>query len=253
MTFDFKPGEHHLIPTVELGPVKTWSFSSLSKFEKCPYAVYLGKVEGFREPSGPAADRGTKIHTHWEEYIRGDIEHLTEGGKKPDLQYARELRELYADGLVTLEDEWVFTKDWEITTPGAPDVWAVFKLDVFIRESPESARIIDHKSGQIFGNEIKHGDQGMLYAIAAMMRFPELQFVSVEFNYVDHGKVAARATWTRNDLTLFLPRLEKRALAMTTATTFPPKPSTHNCRWCRMKDEVTREDGQPACKWGVLA
>lgn len=252
MTFEFTPGAHHLIPSTELGPIKTWSFSSLSKFEQCPYAVSLSKIEGIREPGGPAADRGSRIHANWEDYITGDTDTLEDGGKKPDMAYALAIRTMYAEGLVEVEDEWVFTRDWSPTTHGAPDVWAVFKLDVFIRESPTSARIIDHKSGKSFGNELKHNEQGRFYAIAALMRYPELDFVEVEFNYCDEGHIGNRKAWTRNDLPLFLPRLERRAVVMTTATSFPAKPSKHNCRWCRYKDEVVREDGTPACIWGVL-
>ena len=252
MTFTFVPGPHHVIASDRpTGPIKSWSFSSLTKFEKCPYAVYLGKTEGFKEPSGPAAERGTKIHEAWEAYIRGETDRLVGGGKKPDLAYADALRDKYAMAQATVEDEWCFDYEWNPVEPKSPDVWAIFKLDVFVYESPTSARVIDHKSGKSFGNEVKHGEQGMFYAIAAMMRHPDLQFVTTEFNYVDEGQVIRKGDWRREDLEVFLPRLTKRGMAMTCATDFPPVPSKHNCKWCRYKDEVRRESGEPACTWGV--
>lgn len=252
MTFTFVPGPHHTLQPTTQGLIKTWSFSSLSKFEKCPYAAYLGKVEGLKEPAGPAADRGSAIHAQWEAYIRGDTDKLTDAGKKPNHAYADALRQAYADGTASVEDEWTFDHDWTVVTPKTPAVWAVFKLDVFVQESPSSARVVDHKSGKSWGKEITHGEQGMMYAIAALMRDPALQFVSVEFNYVDEGQIINKGSWRREDLDIFLPRLTKRGHAMTSATQFPPTPSIHNCRWCRFKDEVLRDDGTPACTWGVV-
>lgn len=252
MTFAFVPGAHHLERRPQQGLVKTFSFSSLSKYEKCPYSLYLGKVEGLREPSGPAADRGTAIHAAWEAYIKGETDTLENAGKKPLIAYADELRTAYLEGRATVEDEWTFDSNWTPVPPKTDQVWGIFKLDVFVRESDTSARVIDHKSGRSFGNEVKHGEQGMFYAMAAMLQHPELEYVAVEFNYVDEGEIKAKSAWRRSDVAVFLPKLEKRALAMTTATTFPPTPSKFACKWCRYKDEVVRDDGQPACSWGVL-
>lgn len=252
----FVPGAHNLAPVIATdGPVKTWSFSSLTKYEQCPYSVYLGKVEGFREPAGPAADRGTQLHTMLEEYVQGNSDDLPDKMRKHDgmVRYVQRLRELYAEGIVTLEEEWTFDREWNVCEPKTPAVWAVFKCDIVVHESDTSILIIDWKSGRVFGNELKHGTQGMFYAIAALMRHPELEYVEAEFAYIDHGQVHTRSTMTRAELPHFLPRLTKRALAMTTAQHFPANPSTHNCRWCRMKDEVTREDGRPACEWGIVA
>lgn len=252
MTFTFVPGKHHLNTAPKSGLIKTWSFSSLSKYERCPYSLFLGKVEGLKEPAGPAADRGTAIHAAWEAYIKGETEALTDAGRKPLIAYADELRAAYLDGRATVEDEWTFDIDWNPVAPKSDSVWAIFKLDVFVRESDTSARIIDHKSGKSWGNEVKHGEQGMFYAIAAFLMHPTLEYIQVEFNYVDEGEVKAKTAWTRSDLSVFLPRLEKRARQMTSATDFPPKPSKHACKWCRYKDEVQRDNGQPACEWGAI-
>jgi len=44
---------------------------------------------------------------------------------------------------------------------------------------------------------------------------------------------------------LFMPKLHERAVAMTTATKFPPNPSTYNCRWCSFG-----KGPEPHCEWG---
>jgi len=253
MSFEFTPGAHHLQPSTAPGRITTWSYSSLSKFEQCPYAVYLSKIEGIKEPAGPAADRGSAIHKVWEDYIQGNTTKLVDAGKKPNIELADTLREAYANGEVEIEEEWTVDRNWDPVPPKTPEVWGICKLDVFRRDSPTSAQIIDHKSGTSWGKAVKHGDQGMVYAVNAFMRYPDLGLVSTQFNYVDEGVLSQPTYWRRHEIDLFRMRLDKRAHRLTSATDFPPAPSKHNCKWCRYKDEVRREDGAPACKWGVLA
>lgn len=249
----FTPGAHHRAPVIATdGPIKTWSFSSLTKFEQCPYASYLGKVEGFKEPAGPAADRGSQLHEVMERYIRGESDDLPPKVAASLLPYVDTLRSAYKLGDVEIEQEWTFDKLWVQCEPKTPDVWAVFKCDAVVHESETCINIIDWKSGKIFGNELKHGTQGMFYCIAALLRYPKVNYVEAEFAYIDHGQTAIRCTMTRDELPHFLPRLTKRALAMTQAQEFPANPSKQNCRWCRFKDEVLRDNGQPACEWGVV-
>ena len=45
----------------------------------------------------------------------------------------------------------------------------------------------DYKTGKRRGNEIKHTDQGIVYVIGAMMRYPEIEYAQVEFWYTDEG------------------------------------------------------------------
>lgn len=44
-----------------LGDVRAWSYSALKVYEECAYRTYISRVKGVKEPSGPAADRGTQI------------------------------------------------------------------------------------------------------------------------------------------------------------------------------------------------
>lgn len=253
----FTPGPHNLQPQTikhEPGPVRTWSFSSLTKFEQCPYAIQLAKIEGFKEPAGPAADRGSQLHAMLEAYVQGESDDLPPKMRASPtmVTYVNALRDAYNAGLVEVEQEWTFDWEWNPCEPKTPDVWSVFKCDVVLHESDTSLTICDWKSGRIFGNELKHGTQGMFYSIAALSRYPQLEYVEAEFAYIDHNEIITRCTMTRKELGTFLPRLTERAKRMTNATHFPANPSKHNCKWCRYRDEVRREDGQPACQWGVI-
>ena len=229
---------------LELGPIKAWSFSTLTKFEECPFRVYLNKVERLPEPSGPAAERGTAIHTLAEDYVQGVIGELPDELKHYKTSF-EELRTLYADAKVEVEGDWGFTQAWEPTGWVAPDTWARIKLDVYVSESETSARAIDHKTGKKWGNELKHGSQLMTYAVACFMRDPKLEYLETELWYLDHKHGPTIQSYTREQATMFQPGIHERAIKMTTCTEFDPKPSKHNCRWCHYAKSG-------ACEWGVI-
>lgn len=90
---------------------------------------------------------------------------------------------------------------------------------------------VTHNTGKKFGNELKHGDQGLSYALHAFHRYPELETFKVEFWYLDHAETLERL-FTRRQLGILLPRYHRRAQDMTTAKVFPAKPNCNNCRWC---------------------
>lgn len=231
------------------GPVPAWSFSQLKKFEECPYRVYLSKVEKHPEPSSTAAERGTMLHDLAEDYIRGNSgEEVPRELEKLHMQY-HELHDAYQANpeQFELEQDWGFTALWQPTGWFAPDIWARMKLDVFWREG-SSAHIIDHKSGRKFGNELKHSDQGLQYAVGAFKRYPTLEYAKVSFYYFDKGEVMTKA-FSRDRAMVFLPRIEQRAFALTNATQEQltrPKPSKNNCKFC-----PHAETG--ACPWRVTS
>jgi CRISPR/Cas system-associated exonuclease Cas4 (RecB family) len=235
--------------TAPLGPVSTWSFSGLMTFESCPYRTYLTKVEGAREPSGPAADRGSMLHKLIEDYIQGVTDELSAEVKK-HRELIEHLREAHAEGRVEVEGDWGFTRQWEPTGWTADDVWARVKLDAIEFENETSAVVYDWKSGKKFGNELKHATQLMTYAIGTFHRYPKLEYVHGFMKYIDNGQ-ELEGRYTRADIAMFRPKIEKRALIMTTATEFPPKPSRHNCKWCRLKEPLEGEE-TARCKWGVI-
>ena len=85
----------------------------------------------------------------------------------------------------------------------------------------------------------------MLYALAAFMRSPELEYVSSELWYLDHGETTT-VPYTREEALMFLPGIHERAIKMTTCDDFAPNPSKNNCKWCSYK-----KGDEPDCQWGV--
>ena len=241
--FPFTPGQKPLQTKIinrRSGHVKNWSFSALKTFEKCNYETFLKSVQKIPQTAGEAAERGNIIHDLAENYVNGTLETLPAELQKMTDDFI-ELRRLYVEGKVILEEEWAFTDDWDITEWKAQDTWLRLKLDVMIQQSETCAVIIDHKTGKRFGNEMKHGEQLMLYAIASFLRYPNLEFIEVCNWYLDHNEKLSR-TYTREEAMLFVNTWTNRATTMTTTTEFYPSPSKYNCKWCFYKDSGD-------CKW----
>ena len=226
------------------GLVPAWSYSTLKTFEECPYRIYISKVRKVREPSGPAAERGSKIHQEAEDFVNGKLTEFPGSLVKFEDEF-HQLKKLYIDGQVELEGEWAFTVDWGQTKWMSTDCWARVKLDAYIQEDQTSARVIDYKTGKKIGNEIPPSQQCLLYALAAFMRSPELEYVSSELWYLDHGETTT-VPYTREEALMFLPGIHERAIKMTTCDDFAPNPSKNNCKWCSYK-----KGDQPDCQWGV--
>ena len=239
-----RPDKHKLAHyTADLGAVPTWSFSALQVFEQCPHRMYLKRVQKLEEPQHEAAARGTKIHDLAEKWVMGEAgeELPKELGKLPAGFEA--LREAYDDGRVELEGDWGFDIEWQTCGWTDESVWARVKCDAVEFEDETSIRVIDYKTGKKFGNELKHNQQLMLYAVATFLRFPDCQFVNAELWYLDEGKTTSKS-YTREMAMKFHPTWHERALRMTTCNDFKPVPSKANCRWCHYRK--SRD-----CAWGV--
>ena len=69
LTAEVRPDVDVIFKTeVDLGQVRTWSYSALKVFEECPYRTYISRVKKITEPTNPAAKRGSDIHQQAEDY-----------------------------------------------------------------------------------------------------------------------------------------------------------------------------------------
>ena len=231
--------------------ITAWSFSRLKDFEKCPLQAYLKYCEKLPTDhmDRVAGDRGTQIHLEAELFVK-DKGPFTDNLKK-FADYFSVVKDEYDAGTVTLEEEWAFNRDWEITDWFAEDAWCRMKLDNmritgYENDLPVTATPTDYKTGKKFGNEVSHGQQGQLYAVGTFLRVPSLEHVDVEFLYLDHGQTTKRG-YTREKAMKFLPNWTERALKMTEATDYPPKPNKITCMWCPFGPQ----NGNGSCEWGV--
>lgn len=220
--------------------ISTWSFSRLSDFEKCRFLAKLKYVDKIPEPPRPlkpgqtehANDRGTRIHEAAELYVKDpNIELITELRRFQE-EFA-ELRALYADGKVILEQEWAIDRDWTPVAWRSETAWNRAKLDAFVHTGETTGRAIDYKTGKKFGNEVKHAEQLQLYQLLSFMRFPNLEEVTVELWYIDQGPDhTTKMKFTRDQGLRFFKNFNERGIAMTSCSEFPPNPNAHSCKWC---------------------
>ena len=228
--------------------IKRVSFSRLAEFENCSWATKLKIIDKIPEPERPlppgktehANDRGSRIHNEIELYVRGKGTFPKEA--KSFEEDINALRARFNEGCVTLEEEWGFTVDWEPCDYNADNVWLRMKGDAIVRMSSKRIVVIDYKTGRKFGNEIKHAEQVQLYAVAAMIRFPEVETIDVELWYIDQDDlthvVKPVDKWIRH-----LKPFDARFKRMSNAKTFKPASNQFSCKWCPYKGN--------ACKFGV--
>lgn len=222
------------VGTAEEQKAVAWSFSRLTDFEKCPAMAYSKYVERRPEPAGierKHADRGIAVHTSAEKYIMGEIDEPCDDLKK-SRAVLDELRELYPTGVVEIEQDWAFDLNWQTTEWRAKDCWVRIKLDVFVKYPDRPWVVRDWKTGKRFGNEVKHSQQGLLYAIAAFMRYPEMTEVEIIFDYTDEGKQSPKRIYNRETVMRMLPSWDERGRKFSFAKEWPYKPNKINCRFC---------------------
>ena len=246
-------GFNDLSETLDMA-IKAASHSRLVVFETCKFQAKLKYIDKIPEPERPlppgktehANDRGTRIHTGAELFVKGGVELIDElKDFEPEFQ---RLKTLFAQGKVSLEGEWAFDKDWEPVAWMSSDAKWRIKLDACAFLTKAHAAVIDYKSGKRWGNEVKHGEQMQLYVLAAFLKYPHLEKVTVELWYTDLNELIPM-TYTQAQSLRFLKGFENRAQAMFDEEVFKPNPTTFTCRYCAYKPK--EKGGTGDCGVGV--
>lgn len=226
--------------TLTLKKLTSWSFSRYTDYTTCPARAKYKHIDKLKEPPSPAVERGRRIHTLCEQYVKGELDKLP-----PELQLFKEefakLRKLYKNKKLPMEVEenWAFTATWG---PSQWDdwngCWVRIKLDCAHCETPGVVVITDYKTGKMNDyNTSAYAEQLELYALAALLRSTwEEVTVLPRLMYLDHGVVYPPAnqqiTYTKADLPRLLATWNQRVKPMLADTRFAPKPSANACRWC---------------------
>lgn len=231
------------------GVIKSWSYSRLKTFEKCPYTLQLSavdKVPGPVRDENHPANRGTKVHKEAEDYVKGEVDVLPASLKKLKTEF-EVLREEYAQGLTLVEQPWGFDEEWGQCDYWDQDkIWLRVKCDVAKFFEEDSAKIVDHKTGKSFGNEVSHVQQGQLYAVSTFMRYPQIDLVEASMWYIDEGKIKSR-TYHRSKFLPIFENFNKRARVLTEMPVLLPKPNKFNCQWC----DYGPQNGNNECPYGI--
>lgn len=198
-----------------------WSYTKLSKYEKCPAAFNYKYNFKIADPAGPAAQRGTKLHETVEAFTKGEISELPE-----TIHHSALIKQLKTDGGVA-EAELYFNDKWELVPKEG--YWCVMKLDVLV-DFGKQATVWDYKSGRFYES---HYDQLMLYSLGALIKFPNAELVQSGAIYIDKPELTPI---TRTAYPEQLPSLkehyERRVERMVEDREYRPTPSKDACQWC---------------------
>ena len=208
--------------------IPSWSFSRLQTFESCKYRAALqwrDKVPDLQPKT--AADRGTQIHQEAEDYVCGKAAFTN------NLRFFKQdltaLATHYKNGRVVCEEEWGFDDKWRVTD--WKTAWLRLKCDAVCHLDPTHLAVIDYKTGKRFGNEIKHAEQLQLYALCALIRYPEVEQVTCELWYFDQNELS-RFVMKRSQMSKYLKQFDRRGMAFTTEEVFKPNPNIVSCKYC---------------------
>jgi len=239
------------------GNVKAVSFSTMTTFEQCPHAVYLSKIQGITGISGPAADRGSRLHELLENYVLGTVDKvnwkLFKAGNfhAPIIDTFREAHSTKPQTCVP-ELQLAFTKDMKKTTWESRTAWLRAMIDVAWFKSNTHAVLYDYKSGS---NQAaaKHRAQLMLYALLMFIRYERLETIEVAPIYLDQRLDNFYTSYTRNDLELYWPRYLKRLQQVTECEDFQPNAGPFSCKWCQHKVvQISLNQTEPACRYAYI-
>lgn len=213
-----------------------WSFSKLITFEQCRLRFKMRYIDKVPEPPKEAnnpLERGNRIHSHLEEFVDGSrptlngIEAKQIGAFESNLNH---LRNLYADGIATAEDDWFFANDWSVTD--RPNVWLWAKLDFLVLDEPNKTVVIgDYKSGKSGYKTMEHIQQLQLYSAITAIKYPWAERICSELWYVDEGWIR-QSELSRERSLFYVGRFDARVQRIYSERFFPPSANVHTCRFC---------------------
>jgi len=242
----------------EPAPPFKWSFSQWETYSKCPQKWKFQSIMKLpRAPSGPAAARGTEMHSRVDQYITRRINSLDPDpnlkfGDKPaakiDSQYIPMLDEYrdHPNGDVYAEKKLAFDSDWQVCGPKSPFAACVAVLDAARYVKPHATsygllHVGEWKSGT---PKDSHADQRKLYAMFGMRNW-HADEVQVTTYYLEGTAPPARTTVKSAAGFNTLKELwEGRVIMMQKDTILAPKPSLE-CNWC----DYAKKRGGP-CQFG---
>jgi CRISPR/Cas system-associated exonuclease Cas4 (RecB family) len=206
-------------------------------YEECPAKFAYKNLDKLPDPGGAAMQRGTDIHKLAEDYLTGKLKALP----KELALFKEEFKALKSEKIKSIEDNWVWTKDWKAETVGNDwnNAWVRIKIDAAYINTEHMALVpIDFKTGKYSTYKLDaYLDQLELYALAGLKRHPEVQIVSPRLWYLDVGVIhpdpeKSELEYTRKDEAKLEKKFAKRIIPLFNDKTYKPKPSDAACRFC---------------------
>lgn len=212
-----------------------WSYSKWSCYKECLRKYKHKYIDRLPDPSGPAAERGTRIHSLAEELVKGNIQGIPNELKK----FNRHFKALMKCPTHT-EQSLCIDRDWHAVDPtqDKEKIWLLAKIDVTAFHPDQVMTVVDYKTGKVYPT---HEEQAEVYAAVVAGNY-ETSLIDTEMWYIDSGLVK---TWSYDDDTVWddlVPKWTERGLQMESTKKYPLGKEP-NCHWCNFH----RSKGGP-CK-----
>lgn len=212
----------------KLPPLTAWSYTRYADYKRCPMFFAYKHLLRFREPPGPAMERGRVIHKEGEAYLTAPRKPRkvpeSYGNFRSEMEQLRGLNP-------SVEQQWGFTRDWTPTDWFGKDCWVRNVLDVCVVYDDDTADVIDHKTGKKYGS---NDEQMELFALSTFAKFPQLVHVTTRLWYLDiadprENKV--EADFAVKEVAALKKDWDKKVKPMFADRKFPPRPND-KCRFC---------------------
>ena len=223
--------------------IKAWSWTRYADYKQCPRKFKYKHIDRLKEAKSDALLRGASVHEDAAMYITGKSKTMPKELKAFATEF-KALRAEYKKEPFIVEDDWAFNKDWGQTTWFAEDAWLRIKLDL-ARLLPNNAlSILDLKTGKFRQqNAQQYREQLELYALAALIRLPDVDAVHPQLVYLDaeivHPGDRETLKYTQGNVATLKATWLRRVDPMFTATEHPPN-KTVLCGWCSFSGKKHR-------------
>lgn len=220
------------------------SFSRYRDHAECPRRARLAHLDKYAVPGtpppkkSPAMERGERIHKLAEDYTLGKLAKLPTELKRFGAEF-KALRKAKA----VVEGKWGLTVKWEPCDFFDWNAcWCRVVLDAHYAVA-RTARVIDHKTGKIYGD---NADQLELYALGGFAYYPDVDEVQTELWYLDQGVILPDPpkVYLRREVPKLQKKWRERFIPMLVDRKFVPRPGPH-CARC----DFAKAKGGP-CEFG---
>lgn len=230
------------MPTKPIKQFKAWSFSRYKDHTECPRRAKLKHLDKVPEgPKGAALVRGEKIHKLAEDFVSGKLKKLPAELKL----FSKEFAVLRKAKAVT-EGKWAMTIAWAVIDFfDWAMAWCRVVLDSHYAVDDETVRVIDYKTGKIYGD---NKEQLELYAIAGFAHYEGAEEIETELWYLDQGELK-KEVFKRKDLAKLQKKWKTKVIPMLTDKKFIPRPGPQ-CAYCSYS--IRKHDpknGKPLCEY----
>jgi RecB family exonuclease len=218
--------------------VTSWSYSAFELYQRCPAAYKYAKIDKLPDPPSKALLNGRVKHKDVENYLKDpkDVP-VPAAGKLFDWL----LPALKAEPHLLVEQQWAFGRDWRETRWFKDDrTWLRSVLDAGVIYDDMTVELIDWKTGKYYGT---NEDQVELFALTAMVRYPQAPKVMTRLAYLDNGQQVT-AEYDSKDREALRAKWEKKVAPLFREETWAAKPND-KCGWCNF----SRSKGGP-CRYG---